>query len=249
MLVMLVASGIIIWNSNKSGSIWAKSEPKSDVVGQGKLLSWAGAAAAALLREISEALIFWNRQVLLSYQSIVPYSANHCCWRMWCSYDWHMTSPDLTFSENSLSECWSIRELWASSVYKTQTVLNLEKKQSRSFCDLDAALAPNHLADDSTAADKYPVNFRTVLQMLVITAGVSFYICMLSVVFNLNIIPQAYGDKSATARFITWWKVRLSRAETCTWTNEPSMRITQELSVLVRPSFKERYLNWTSLDS
>ena len=37
--------------------------------------------------------------------------------------------------------------------------------------------------------------------MLVIAAGVSTYIVMLIVVFNLNIIPPAHRDKSATARF------------------------------------------------
>ena len=37
--------------------------------------------------------------------------------------------------------------------------------------------------------------------MLVVTAGVRFYIRMLSVVFNLNIIPPAHRDKSATVRF------------------------------------------------
>ena len=37
--------------------------------------------------------------------------------------------------------------------------------------------------------------------MLVITAGVISNICMLFAVFNLNIIPPAYRDESATARF------------------------------------------------
>ena len=65
----------------------------------------------------------------------------------------------------------------------------------------EAMLAPSHLADDWAAADSFPVDLHTVSQMLVITAGVNFYICMLFAVFNLNIIPPAYRDKSATASF------------------------------------------------
>ena len=47
------------------------------------------------------------------------------------------------------------------------------------------------------------------------------------------------SDDSYPPRLITWWNNLLSRAETRTWTNESLIRITQELSVLVRSPFKD----------
>ena len=88
-------------------------------------------------------------------------------------------------------------------MYKTRTVLNLEKMQGRSFGDLVAALTLSHLADDSTAADSYPLEVSTeyFLYQFIHYAGVFFNIEFTLIVDILNIILPAYSDESATARF------------------------------------------------